>query len=59
MAKIGFIGFGSMASLIATKIIETEVATPEEIILYSNSKNEHFNQFYTKYPTAELADNEA
>ncbi|HBI2169104.1 TPA: pyrroline-5-carboxylate reductase, partial [Listeria monocytogenes] len=46
-------------SLIATKIIETEVATPEEIILYSNSKNEHFNQFYTKYPTAELADNEA
>ncbi len=38
MAKIGFIGFGSMASLIATKIIETEVATPEEIILYSNSK---------------------
>lgn len=38
MAKIGFIGFGSMASLIATKIIETEVATPEELILYSNSK---------------------
>ncbi|WP_176693363.1 NAD(P)-binding domain-containing protein, partial [Listeria monocytogenes] len=56
MAKIGFIGFGSMASLIATKIIETEVATPEELILYSNSKNEHFNQFYNKYPTAKLAD---
>lgn len=59
MAKIGFIGFGSMASLIATKIIETEVVTPEELILYSNSKNEHFNQFYNKYPTAKLADNEA
>ncbi|MBC1570295.1 pyrroline-5-carboxylate reductase [Listeria sp. FSL L7-1426] len=59
MTKIGFIGFGSMASLIATKIIETEIAAPEEIILYSNSKNEHFKQFYDTYPTAELASNEA
>ncbi|MBF2514587.1 pyrroline-5-carboxylate reductase [Listeria marthii] len=59
MTKIGFIGFGSMASLIATKIIETELAAPEEIILYSNSKNEHFKQFYDTYPTASLASNEA
>ncbi|MDT0016669.1 pyrroline-5-carboxylate reductase ProG [Listeria swaminathanii] len=59
MTKIGFIGFGSMASLIATKIIETEVAAPEEIILYSSSENEHFKQFYDKYPTTELASHEA
>lgn len=59
MTKIGFIGFGSMASLIATKIIETEVATPEEIILYSSSENTHFKQFYAKYPTTVLASNEA
>ncbi|WP_187989006.1 pyrroline-5-carboxylate reductase ProG [Listeria innocua] len=59
MTKIGFIGFGSMATLIATKLIETKVCTPEEIILYSSSANDHFKQFYDKYPTAELATNEA
>ncbi|MBC2113043.1 pyrroline-5-carboxylate reductase [Listeria innocua] len=59
MTKIGFIGFGSMATLIATKLIETKVCTPEEIILYSSSANDHFKQFYDKYPTAELAANEA
>ncbi|HCJ4334672.1 TPA: pyrroline-5-carboxylate reductase, partial [Listeria innocua] len=59
MTKIGFIGFGSMATLIATKLIETKVCTPEEIILYSSSANDHFKQFYDKYPTTELAANEA
>lgn len=59
MTKIGFIGFGSMATLIATKLIETKVCTPEEIILYSSSANDHFKQFYDKYPTTELVANEA
>lgn len=59
MTKIGFIGFGSMATLIASKMIETKTATPEEIILYSSSENKHFKAFYAKYPTTQLAANEA
>ncbi|MBC1884768.1 pyrroline-5-carboxylate reductase ProG [Listeria seeligeri] len=59
MAKIGFIGFGSMATLIATKMLDEKIASPEEIIIYSSSENEHLKKFYDEYPTSELAANEA
>ncbi|AIS59779.1 pyrroline-5-carboxylate reductase ProG [Listeria ivanovii] len=59
MTKIGFIGFGSMATLIATKMLEAKVTSPEEIIIYSSSENEHLKNFYDQYPTSELAANEA
>ncbi|MGC9339711.1 pyrroline-5-carboxylate reductase ProG [Listeria ivanovii] len=59
MTKIGFIGFGSMATLIATKMLKAKVTSPEEIIIYSSSENEHLKNFYDQYPTSELAANEA
>lgn len=59
MTKIGFIEFGGMAALIATKMVEAKIISPKDIIIYSSSENEHFQVFYDKYPTADLAVNEA
>jgi len=56
MAKIGFIGYGSMGSMLIKGFLSSEVLEPEEIIISTRTKSK-LKKIKEEYPEIEITDN--
>jgi Pyrroline-5-carboxylate reductase len=56
MAKIGFIGYGSMGSMIIEGFLSSEVVKPDEIIVSNRTKSK-LDNIKKEYPEIEITDN--
>ncbi|MBI5679769.1 MAG: NAD(P)-binding domain-containing protein [Methanobacterium sp.] len=56
MAKIGFIGYGSMGSMIITGFLSSNALKPDEIIISNRTKSKLYN-IKKEYPEIEIAEN--
>ena len=56
MAKIGFIGYGSMGSMIIKGLISSNVLKPDEIVISTRTKSK-LADIKKKYPEIEITDN--
>lgn len=55
MAKIGFIGYGSMGSMIIEGFLSSKVLKPEKIIISTRTKSK-LNEIKKEYPEIEITD---
>ena len=58
MSKIGFIGYGSMGSMIIEGFLSSEVVKPDEIIVSNRTKSK-LDDIKKEYPEIEITDNNA
>ena len=58
MTKIGFIGYGSMGSMIIEGFLSSEVVKPDEVIVSNRTKSK-LDDIKKEYPEIEITDNNA
>ncbi len=58
MTKIGFIGYGSMGSMIIEGVLSSEILKPDEIIISTRTMNKLVN-IKEEYPEIEITDSNA
>ncbi|GGH87216.1 pyrroline-5-carboxylate reductase [Pullulanibacillus pueri] len=56
MSKVGFIGYGSMSSMLAAKVLKHQVVAEENVVVFSRSRHEGVLQFKKGFPGIVLAE---